>query len=102
MIDALIDLEAAKVNQETARIAWSELQRWFAAGLTIRVDAQLDLVDVAAHFAADHKSQVEQWLNQGLVGKVGDEQARDWLDRHSEVWAVVVKPWILVQEHRTA
>lgn len=86
-----------KVNLETAQIPWRELQRYFAGGLAVDVAADLDLVDVAFQFARDNKIQVEQWLAAGKVAKVNDQQAKAWYEDDVRVWAVVVKPWILVQ-----
>lgn len=97
MSDQLISLEKAKVNLETSQIPWKELQRFFAAGLAIAVAAELDLVEVAYEFSQDNKSQVEQWLKQGLIAAVSDQQAGEWYQHDSLVWAVVVRPWILVQ-----
>lgn len=97
MSDELIALEKAKVNLETSQIAWKELQRFFAAGLAISVSAELDLVEVAFQFSVDNKTQVEQWLKAGLVAPVADQQASDWYQNDSEVWAVVIRPWVLVQ-----
>jgi hypothetical protein len=94
------ELEKAKVNLETAQIPWLELQRFFAAGLAIAVADDLDLVDVAYQFAADNKQQVENWLKSHRVMPVSDQQAMHWIDNDTEVWAVVVKPWVLVQEAR--
>ncbi len=99
MTQSIPSLEKAKVNLETSRISWQELQRFFAAGLAIAVDKQLDLVEVAYQFSIDNKSQVESWLQSQLVAPVTDRQAIDWHQRNAEVWAVVVKPWILVQEN---
>ena len=44
-----------------------------------------------AHFYAGYVAQVPD------SGPVSDLQAQDWYQQDSEVWAVVVKPWILVQ-----
>ena len=100
MTETLAQIEKAKVNLETSQIAWHELQRWFAGGLAIAVAAELDLIEVAYQFSIDNKSQVEQWLNAGKIGHVSDQQASDWYQHNSQVWAVVVKPWVLVQESR--
>lgn len=94
--DALENLRN-KINLETSRIAWRELQRFFAAGTAIHVAARLDLIEVATRIAEDDKAQVELWMLQGLVGQVSDEQAHAWFDGGAELWAVVVKPWVLVQ-----
>jgi len=87
----------AKVNLETSRIAWKELQRFFASGAAIYVDGELDLVEVAYQFSQDNKAQVERWLLTQKVARVGDVQAQQWFDSDAEMWAVVVSPWVLVQ-----
>jgi hypothetical protein len=92
------DSAREKVNLETSTIAWKELQRFFAAGTAVFVASSLDLVDVAYQFSIDNKNQVGQWMQDKQVALVSDQQAIDWLESDAEVWAVVVKPWILVQE----
>lgn len=92
-----IYLAKEKVNLETAQIAWTELQRFFASGVAVFVSAELDLVEVAHQFAADNKIQVEQWLQNQHIALVSDQQALQWLEDNAQVWAVVVKPWVLVQ-----
>ena len=92
------DIAREKVNLETSKIAWKELQRFFASGSAVFVAFPLDLVDVAYQFSIDNKSRVEQWMQNKQVALVSDQQALNWLESDTEVWAVVVKPWILVQE----
>jgi len=87
----------AKVNLETSRIAWKELQRFFASGAAISVSNELDLVEVALQIYEDNKAQIEQWLVSGQIGKVSDEHARAWYEADAEMWAVVVSPYVLVQ-----
>jgi hypothetical protein len=88
----------AKVNMETSRIHWKELERFFASGAAVQVSDQLDLVEVAYQMHSDNTAQFEAWLNTGMIGKISDEQATIWLTEDSELWAVVVSPWVLVQE----
>ncbi|MFA5985058.1 MAG: DUF2288 domain-containing protein [Methylococcaceae bacterium] len=90
-------LAREKVHLETSKIAWSELQRFFASGTAVFVAPELDLVDVAYQFSQDNKDQVEKWLQQKQLGLVSDQQAIAWIQTQAEVWAVVVKPWVLVQ-----
>jgi len=87
----------AKLNMETSRIDWKELQRFFASGAAVQVNTKLDLVEVALQMHGDNKTQIESWLSAGTIGKVTDEQAAAWLMADTEVWAVVVSPWVLVQ-----
>jgi hypothetical protein len=97
MENSALPLEKVKVNLETSKIPWHELQRFFAAGLAVAVSQELDLVEVAWQFSEDNKAQVEIWLANQQIAVVSDQQAQDWLAHDRSVWAVVVKPWILVQ-----
>jgi len=87
-----------EINLETSQIPWHELQRFFASGLAISVDSSIDLVEVAYQFSLDNKAQVEQWLLEQKVAQVSDQQALQWFENDSSVWAVVIKPWVLVQD----
>lgn len=89
-----------ELNQQTAQMHWSELQRYFAGGTLISVAPELDLIDVGARIAADDKASVQNWMNAHLLGKVSDAQATQWLTHDVLLWTVVVKPWILVQHER--
>lgn len=89
-----------ELNMQTAQMPWTALERWFASGGVIRVANELDLIDVAARIAADDKASIQQWMAAGLIGKVMDNQAAVWLSQNSVLWAVVVKPWILVQQEK--
>lgn len=88
----------AKLNLETAQMAWKDLERFFASGALISVGAELDLVEVAVRVANDDKQAVEAWLNIGSMARVSDTQAQAWHEQQAMLWTVVVKPWILVQE----
>ncbi|MEW5904550.1 MAG: DUF2288 domain-containing protein [Pseudomonadota bacterium] len=97
-IDDKEEVYRAKMNLETSRIAWRELQRFFASGAAIFVSPGLDLVEVAFQISEDNKEQVLAWMGTGQVAKVSDEQALAWYERDTDVWAVVVSPYVLVQE----
>lgn len=88
----------AKLLSETAKIGWSELERFFARGMLLRVARDLDLVSVAEAVAGDNTEQVTQWLSAGLVERMQAETAADFAARDPDLWAVVVSPWVCVQE----
>lgn len=88
----------AKIVSETARINWLELQKFYAAGSVITVAASLDLVDAAFAFSVDNKAQVADWLAAGTVQRTSAEQALQWYQGQTELWAVVISPWVLVQD----
>jgi len=93
---------AEKLNLETARLGWDELARHFARGSVIRVAATLDLVAVATAFASDDSEAVSRWLEAGEVAHADIDEACRWERESSTLWAVVVAPWVLVQEAREA
>ncbi|NRQ41708.1 DUF2288 domain-containing protein [Rheinheimera sp. YQF-2] len=91
------ELIKAKIISETARINWLELQKFYAAGSVISVEPTLDLVEAAFAFSCDDKALVADWLAGGLLGRTTEQQAQLWFNNKTELWAVVISPWVLVQ-----
>ncbi len=91
------ELMRASINSETAKIPWQDLQRFYASGKILSINTELDLVEVALAFQQDNTGQVEQWLKLKQLETVSVEQAKHWIAEDSLVWAVVVKPWVLIQ-----
>lgn len=90
----------ADFHAQTARISFTELQRYFAGGRLVLVGPGLDLVGVAVALARDDRAAFEGWTAAGEVAGVSDDQAREWLSTGAELWAVVAEPWVLVQVPR--
>jgi hypothetical protein len=90
-------VERARINAETAKIAWTELQRFFAQGYAVAVSPELDLVEVAFQMSCDNKAQLESWMELEHVSTVSDAQALEWLEADALMWSVVIRPWVLVQ-----
>ena len=96
-LQEFIQLEKAKIVGETAKAPWKELERFYAQGVLILVDSSLDLIDVSFAISSDDSQQVHQWMEVGLLKRNFDQQAIAWEKDNSDVWTVVIKPWILVQ-----
>lgn len=90
-----------KINRETARLPWSELEKHFAQGNVVYVSPELDLIDVALRVSHDDKDSIGRWMAEGKVAKVSDVQAATWSAADSKVWASVVSPFVLVQPEKT-
>lgn len=86
------------LNAQTGRISWPELARWFARGLVVCVRSGEDLVAVAEMLIADDAEKVGKLYEDGLLHRALDEDAMRWQEENTEFWAVVVAPWVLVQE----
>ena len=88
----------ARLNSEAAKIPWRELQRHYARGAIIVAAADLDLIAAAVTLAQDDRDTTEQWTDTGNLRRASDDDARNWLENDTVLWAVVVAPWVLVQE----
>jgi hypothetical protein len=89
-----------KINSETARLPWAELEKHFAQGSVVFVSPDLDLIDVAVRISHDDKESIVRWMGEGKIGKVTDEQAQAWTEGQAALWTSVVHPFILVQQEK--
>ena len=87
-----------RLLSETARIAWKELQRFFAQGVVLNVDPELDLVEVACYVAEVDAQKLSELVKDELVVHPSNDQARSWYQQDAQLWSVVVAPYVLVQE----
>ena len=88
----------AEFRSQTATISWQDLQTHYARGAVVMVAAALDLVEVAMQLRVDNKAQFELWMAEGKVSGITDELAQRLFNDNPVVWAVVVPPWVLVQQ----
>jgi hypothetical protein len=92
----------AKLLGETARIQWAELQPFFARGALMWVRCDEDLIAIATAIAENRSADVEAWLRSGALQKMDDAVALRLSENQGELWAVVVAPWVLVQDRQPA
>lgn len=88
----------ARLNSETARLGWPELQRHFARGVVVVAASGMDLVEVATRMSMDDGETISKWLADHKVRLASEDDARRWVDTDAVFWAVVVAPWVVVQE----
>ena len=86
------------LNIESGKLSWQELQVHFARGVVVIIDTNLDLIEVSTKFVQDDKSAIEELMVNNRVRNATDDDARTWVKTEPEFWAVVVPPWVLVQE----
>ena len=90
------------LHAETASNEWKDLERCFARGNLLRVSSELDLVDAAVEIANDNKPVIEQWIAENRLSAVSNKEALLWSKGDSNLWSVIVLPWILVQQRKGA
>ena len=100
--DGRVKLNAEELRQkillETARMDWPELARWFARGMVVIAEPRLDLVEAAACLAENDQARLQVWIEAGQIRRASDSDAKRWNAADQQFWAVVVAPWVLVQE----
>ena len=89
-----------KLKDEIAPVCWHDLQIVYARGITIVVSGELDLLEVAFEVSTDNTQQVNQWMTEGKLTLVKDEQALEWFNHKTELLTAIVKPWVLIQEYQ--
>lgn len=87
-----------KLDNEIAPVCWEDLQISFARGITILVSQELNLREVALEISQNNTAQVDQWLGEGKLTNVKDEQALEWYTAKTSLLTAIVKPWVLIQE----
>jgi hypothetical protein len=95
--DQLDSILSDRINLQTSLITWKELERFFASGVTLNVHPSLDLVKVAQEIVEDNTTVISKWMSEDKLAPVSDQLAQQWHDEDQTVWAVVIKPWVLVQ-----
>ncbi len=88
----------ARLNAETGKLALHEFERHFARGVVIKIATNIDLVEVATSMTKDDKATIEHLMQADKLSRASVDDLKDWHERNPAFWAVVVAPWVLVQE----
>lgn len=88
----------ARLNSETASVAWHEIERFFASGQLWRVAGDEDLVAVATGIAMDDKAGIQDLLAENRLVKVDSGFVQSECQPATEFWCVVVAPFVLIQK----
>ena len=91
-----------RLNGETAKIGWNQLQKHYASGNVLAVAPGFDLIKVAIAMHCDDTAQIKNWLADGSLFEVSDDQAKSWHHNNNRVWALVIPPFVLVQEAKAS
>ena len=87
-----------ELNRQTGQIRWQELQPHYARGSVVVAEPGLDLLTAAAALAEDDRERVAAWLESQLLHRASENEARIWAVENPLFWAVVVAPWVVIQE----
>lgn len=86
-----------KLNLETAIIKWKELQLFFAQGKLLIISNTVDLIEVATVIAENDETKLGKLIEALQV----QFATPDWITANvqdsSDLWAVVVSPYVVAQ-----
>ncbi len=87
----------AKLNGETAIVAWQEIERFFAKGNLLLVEKGVDLINCAADMSMDNGAEIGKLINEEKIQAMPVEFVKANCKPDTEFWTVVVAPYILAQ-----
>ncbi|MGM3308202.1 DUF2288 domain-containing protein [Anabaena sp. WFMT] len=93
----------AELKQNLDEAEWDWLIPHVQRDAVIVVTDGLDLLDVAVAIAGDNIPSVQQWIDQQLIAKPSVDQVGEWNGNRSKRFhALIIEPYVLVQEMATA
>lgn len=93
-----IQSDDEKIAKYTGEVGWSYLKPHFERDALLWVDPDLSLEDVAMAFINDDSVRVADWLGNGDLVRVGKLHAAQWEESEELFTAVVVTPFVLMQQ----
>lgn len=94
-----IDEVRAKLEETAGPVLGSDLGAHLRRDAVIIVAPSASLLDCAVAIAVDDASSVAAWLATGTLRRPTDEERAAWpVDEHRSWMAVVVQPFVVVQE----
>ena len=92
-----------RFEKDLAEVDWRSLRIHTQRDALIRVDVQLDLVEVACKVTADAAKEVDDWIESGLIVKPTAEQLASWETELDKPFLMLIAaPYILIQDAQNA
>ena len=91
---------AEKLKGEVDIETWDGLSRFFAKGLLVLVQGNLDLVEVGIAMAKDEASKIAKWLEEGEIATPSEAEALSWSNRESSPTfdVLIISPFVVARK----
>lgn len=89
-----------KLEGQVGPADWKVLKPHFLRGAIITISPDIDIIDVGVGVATDDTAKIEAWMNGGKITKPAQADADGWEKAGTEVTALVVAPFVLVQQRQ--
>ncbi|MCM1982176.1 DUF2288 domain-containing protein [Lyngbya confervoides] len=88
---------ASQLAEDLALVSWSDLKPHANRDALVVVHPTLDLVAVATAIAQDQVSQVQHWIQEGLIQKPTLDQLQHWNEQPQTLFpTLIVQPYVLI------
>lgn len=98
MLHSHIPNNSEKLDKYVGEVTWEYLEPHFQSGSLIYIDNSLCIKDVGKTLAKDDAEKVKKWLKSGDALKPGQAHAEYWKKSNSTFTALVVSPFVIIQE----
>ena len=96
MTEAEIPLDQ-RLNLETAKLNWKELEMFFAKGNLLQIAKGEDLITTAELIASNNQDELEKLILSKKIEFATPEWIRNNCQPSTELWTLVVAPYVLCQ-----
>jgi len=86
-----------RLNLETGKLSWKDLELFFAKGNLIRVEKSSDLIEVAALIADNKHHEIEGLIANRQIEFMTPGWVKENCERNTAFWTVVVAPYVVCQ-----
>lgn len=87
-----------KLEKYTGEVGWEELRPHYENGALLFVDLSIPIVDAGLAIANDDIDRVAEWRGNGDLVNPSDPHAEYWKKSGARFRALVVSPFVLIQE----
>jgi hypothetical protein len=93
------DATRLRLEENLGQVQFSDLRAHLDRDAVFVVEGTLSLMDCAVSVAMDDVELIQGWISSGELRKPSRQERVDWPGREAPLWwAVVVAPFVLVQD----
>lgn len=88
-----------KLKRQVDVCDWQMLIPSFTRGILVYLDSSLDIIETAIHITEDSAKLIKDYMTEGKLANVTDEQHQEWLlEPKLKFHMLVVTPYVLIQK----
>lgn len=90
-----------KLTERLGPVFFTDMRAHLERDAVIVISPSLPLIEAAIAVASDEAETVDRWIREGTMRKPSRDERASWPTEEGRTWlAVVVQPFVLVQDNR--